>query len=196
MSFINERTKEINCKVIYYGPPQSGKSTTLKYIFEQVRQEAKGQLISLNQGDERTLYFDFVPLNLGTLKGYTIRLHLYTVPGEIGYQASRALTSKGLDGAVFVADSQLACVEANQASLKSLEGILVQEGYALASVPLVFQYNKRDLPTAVPTRELSRLLNASGTEEFETIATMGQGVFETLKSIGSKVLLGLKRQKL
>lgn len=192
MSFINEKTKEMNCKVVYYGPPQSGKSTTLRKIYEQARHDAKGDLISLNHGDERTLYFDFVPLHLGKLKNFTVRLHLYTVPGEIAYKASRELTSKGLDGIVFVADSQLEKIEANIASLKSLKDILTKEGHDPATVPFVFQYNKRDLPNAIPVKELSALLNGCGAPEFETVATNGDGVFDVLKSIGTKVLLDLR----
>ena len=194
MSFINDKTKEINCKVVYYGPPQSGKSTTLKVIYERVKEEKRGELISLNRGDERTLYFDFVPLNLGTLKGYTVRLHLYTVPGEIGYKAARELTSKGLDGVVFVADSQLEKAEANVASVKSLQEILLKEGHDLNQVPIVFQYNKRDLKNAVPAKELSALLNTNSVPEYETVATRGAGVFDVLQAISTKVLLDLKRQ--
>ncbi|MBI4126403.1 MAG: GTPase domain-containing protein [Deltaproteobacteria bacterium] len=195
MSFINDKTKEINCKIVYYGPPRSGKSTTLRKIYEHARQESKVGLVSLNEGDERTLYFDFVPLNLGKIKNYTVRLHLYTVPGEIGYKSSRELTSKGLDGVVFVADSQLTQVEANIASLKSLKEILVKEGHDPVNLPMVFQYNKRDLSTAVPAKELSTVLNTNGFDEFESVATTGQGVFEVLQSIAKKVLLDLKRQE-
>ena len=192
MSFINEKTKEIHCKIIYYGPPRCGKSTTLRCIFEEVRGSGKGELISLNHGDDRTLYFDFVPLNLGKARGYTIRLQLYTVPGEIGYQASRQLTSKGLDGVVFIADSQLQKMEANILSLASLKEVVEKEGYKLETVPLVFQYNKRDLANAVPMSELSKILNQRGASEFETVATKGEGVFETLREIGTKVLMTLR----
>jgi signal recognition particle receptor subunit beta len=193
MSFINEKTKEISCKVVYYGPSQSGKSTTLKHIYDEAKQKAKGDLISLNQASDRTLYFDFVPLNLGKIKGYTIRLHLYTVPGEIAYKQARALTSKGLDGVVFVADSQLDKVEENIASLNSLQEILIEEGHDFTKMPLVIQYNKQDLPGAIPAKELSEFLNQVRAEEFETIATSGKGVFEALKAISSKVLLDLQR---
>ena len=195
MSFINEKTKEINCKVVYYGPPRSGKSTTLRKIYEEARHDAKGELISLNHGDERTLYFDFVPLNLGKIKNFTVRLHLYTVPGEVAYKTSRELTSKGLDGVVFVADSQLEKIEANIASLKSLQEVLVKEGHDPATVPFIFQYNKRDLSNAIPVRELSTVLNPNNVDVFETVATTGQGVFESLRAIGTKVLLDLKRQR-
>ncbi|OGQ21446.1 MAG: gliding-motility protein MglA [Deltaproteobacteria bacterium RIFCSPLOWO2_02_FULL_44_10] len=194
MSFINDKTKEINCKVVYYGPPQCGKSTTLKKIYEQVTTQKKGELISLNQENDRTLYFDFVPLHLGKLNGYTIRLHLYTVPGEIGYQAARSLTSKGVDGAVFIADSSLEKTEANLESLRSLKEVLSQAGDDPEKIPFVFQYNKRDLPRAVPVAELSRLLNKQKAPEFETIATQNKGVFEALTSIGSQVLLDLKQE--
>ncbi|MBI4212194.1 MAG: GTPase domain-containing protein [Deltaproteobacteria bacterium] len=191
MSFINDKSKEIHCKIIYFGPPRSGKSTSLKLIAAHARKDSKGELISLNRGDDRTLYFDFVPLELGKVKGYTIRLHLYTVPGEIGYHAARELTSKGLDGVVFIADSDLTQMEANLASLESLRQVLAKEGDDLENIPMVFQYNKRDLPLAVPTSELSRILNFKKVPEFETIATKGKGVFEAFQTIAEQVLTTL-----
>jgi len=194
MSFINEKQKEINCKVVYYGPPLCGKSTSLRAIYELVKEEAKGDLISLSQNNDRTLYFDFVPLALGKIKDYTIRLHLYTVPGEVGYQTARKLISKGVDGVVFVADSQLQKMEENLRSLSSLKEILKHEGLDLGEVPMVIQYNKRDLPNAVPVAEMHNLLNTGNVDAFETVAITGQGVFDALKTIGSKVLLSLKRK--
>lgn len=196
MSFINEKTKEINCKVVYYGPPLCGKSTSLRKIYEQVREDAKGDLISLSQNNDRTLYFDFVPLHLGNYKNYTIRLHLYTVPGEVGYDAARKLISKGVDGVVFIADSQLERMEANIKSMNNLRETLKHEGVDLKKFPLVFQYNKRDLPNAVPVEELRKLLNSNSSEDFETVAITGEGVFEVLRAIGTKVLHGLKKTSL
>jgi len=194
MSFINEKQKEINCKVVYYGPPLCGKSTTLRAIYEQVRADAKGDLISISTEGDRTLYFDFVPLSLGKLKDYTIRLHLYTVPGEVGYDAARKLISKGVDGVVFIADSQLQKMEDNLRSMNNLKEILKNEGINFGEIPFVIQYNKRDLPNAVPVNEMHHLLNQSNIDEFETVAITGQGVFDALKTIGSKVLLNLKRK--
>lgn len=194
MSFINEKTKEISCKVVYYGAPQCGKTTTLRKIYEQVKKGAKGDLISLNNDFERTLYFDFVPLSLGQYKGFDIRLHLYTVPGEIGYKQARALTSKGLDGVVFIVDSQLNQLEKNIAALKSLEEVLQEQGQSLENTPHIFQYNKRDLKTAVPTKEISGLLNRYKAPEFETVSTKGEGVFDGLQEIGKLVLLGLRKK--
>lgn len=196
MSFFNEKSKEINCKVVYYGPPLCGKSTTLRAVHDQVKNEARGDLISLSQGNDRTLYFDFVPLTLGKFKGYTIRLHLYTVPGEVGYAAARKLISKGVDGVVFMADSQLQKMEENLKSLGNLCEIIKSEGLDWKEVPTVFQYNKRDLPNAVPVEELHNILNQNNADEFETVAITGQGVFDVLRSIGSKVLLNLKRKPL
>ncbi len=193
MSFINDKTKEINCKVVYYGPPLCGKSTSLRKIYEQVREEAKGDLISLSQDNDRTLYFDFVPLYLGNYKDYKIRLHLYTVPGEVGYNAARKLISKGVDGVVFIADSQLERMEANIKSFNNLREILKNEGIDWKKIPIVFQYNKRDLPNAVPVEELRKLLNTNSYKEFESVAITGEGVFDVLRAIGTMVLKNLKK---
>ena len=196
MSFINDKQKEINCKVVYYGPQLCGKSTTLRAVYEQVKEEVKGDLISLSQDNDRTLFFDFVPLSLGKYKGYTIRLHLYTVPGEVGYAAARKLISKGVDGVVFMADSQLQKMEENLKSLSNLNEILKNEGLDPNQVPMVIAYNKRDLPNAVPIEELRGLLNRNNSEDFETVAVTGQGVFDVLRAIGTKVLFNLKRKPL
>lgn len=192
MSFINDKTKEINCKIVYHGPALGGKSTTLRRIYGEVRKGAKGEMISLSQDDDRTLYFDFVPLNIGKVRGYTVRLHLYTVPGEVGYQQSRALISKGVDGVVFVADSRLERMESNLKSLGGLKEILKAEGHAWGEIPCVYQYNKRDLPNTVPVEELQRYLNPDGREEYETVATTGEGVFDAFRAISAAVLRGLK----
>ena len=192
MSFINESSKEINCKIIYYGPALSGKSTSLRHIYSEVKQDPKGKMVSLAQDDDRTLYFDFVPLNLGKIRGYEVRLHLYTIPGEVGYQQSRTLISKGLDGVVFVADSQLTRMEDNIKSLSGLREMLANEGQDFSKVPFAFAYNKRDLPGTIPTAEMSRYLNPDGRAEFETVATEGTGVFNAFKSISMQVLKELK----
>ena len=145
MAFINERNKEINCKIVYYGPPRCGKSTSLRYLCGEIRKNTKGELISLTSDDDRTLYFDFVPLTLGKIKDYTIRLHLYTVPGEVAYEANRKIISKGVDGVVFVADSQIEKVEGNLSSLSELKEILDHEKISFTDVPLVILNYMRDI---------------------------------------------------
>jgi len=192
---MDERTKEINCKVVYYGPPRSGKSSSLKSIYNEVKQESKGELISLTSDNDRTLYFDFVPITLGKLNDYTVRMHLYTVPGDVAYEANRKIISKGVDGVVFVVDSQLEKAEQNISSLKELREILAHEGVGVNDLPMVVQYNKRDLPSAVPVSELRNLLNPRRVPDFETVATKGVGVYDVLKAIGTNVLLDLKRRK-
>ena len=193
MAFINERNKEINCKIVYYGPPRCGKSTSLRYLCGEIRKNTKGELISLTSDDDRTLYFDFVPLTLGKIKDYTIRLHLYTVPGEVAYEANRKIISKGVDGVVFVADSQIEKVEGNLSSLSELKEILDHEKISFTDVPHVIQYNKRDLNNAAPVRELRSLINKFAAPDFETVATKGTGVFDSFKAIGTKGLLDLKK---
>ena len=193
MAFINERTKEINCKIVYYGCPRCGKSTSLKQICDEIKKDIKGELISLTSEEDHTLYFDFVPVTLGQLGEYTIRLHLYTVPGEVAYEANRKIISKGVDGVVFVADSQLERIENNLLSLTELKDILHHEGIDFSAVPHVIQYNKRDLPNAVPSKELKRLINKHSAPDFETVATDGRGVYDAFKTIASKVLMDLKK---
>ncbi|MBI2341344.1 MAG: gliding-motility protein MglA [Deltaproteobacteria bacterium] len=193
MAFINEKSKEINCKIVYYGPPRCGKSTSLKQICSEIKKDTKGELISLTSDDDKTLYFDFVPITLGKLKDFTIRLHLYTVPGEVAYEANRKIISKGVDGVVFVADSQIEKVELNLSSMRELKDILKHEGVDFIDVPHVIQYNKRDLPNAAPLLELRKLLNKHAVPDFETVATKGSGVFDAFQSISSKVLMDLKK---
>ncbi len=169
-----------------------GKSTSLRYIFKNVKDEKRGELVSLSTSADRTLYFDFVPLTIGKFKNFQVRLHLYTVPGDVAYEAARKIIAKGVDGVVFLVDSQLEQLEANMASMMELREIIENEGGDFAEVPMVIQYNKRDLSNAVPIVELRKLLNQRKVPDFETIATEGRGVFESLKSIGKQVLKSLK----
>ncbi len=193
MSFINYSSREINCKLVYYGPGLGGKTTNLQFIYAKTSPEAKGKMISLATETERTLFFDFLPLSLGDIRGFKTRFHLYTVPGQVFYDASRKLILKGVDGVVFVADSQVERMEANIESLENLRQNLTEQGYNLDKLPFVMQYNKRDLPNAVPMAELHQLLNPTKVPEFEACATTGIGVFETLKAIAKSVLTELKR---
>ena len=193
MSFINYSSREINCKIVYYGPGLCGKTTNLRHIYENTNPDAKGRMISLETETERTLFFDFLPLSLGEIRGFRTRFHLYTVPGQVFYDASRKLILKGVDGVVFVADSQAERFDANLESLDNLRENLDEQGYALDKLPHVIQYNKRDLPSAVEQTFLSEHLNPNDVPEFEAIATEGSGVFETLKSVAKRVLVELKR---
>ena len=193
MSFINYSSREINCKIVYYGPGLCGKTTTLQHIYTKTNPDLKGKMISLATEAERTLFFDFLPLALGQIRGFKTRFHLYTVPGQVFYDASRKLILKGVDGVVFVADSQVERMEANLESLDNLRLNLAEQGHDLDRVPYVVQYNKRDLPNAAPHDELKRLLNPGGVPDFEACATVGQGVFETLKSVARSVLRDLKQ---
>ena len=193
MSFINYSSREINCKIVYYGPGLCGKTTNLQYIYTKTNPDLKGKMISLATEAERTLFFDFLPLALGQIRGFKTRFHLYTVPGQVFYDASRKLILKGVDGVVFVADSQVERMEANLESLDNLRLNLAEQGHDLDRVPYVVQYNKRDLPNAAPHDELKRLLNPGGVPDFEACATVGQGVFETLKSVARSVLRDLKQ---
>ena len=193
MSFINYSTREINCKVVYYGPGLSGKTTNLQHIYENTNPEAKGKMISLETETERTLFFDFLPLSLGQIRGFKTRFHLYTVPGQVFYDASRKLILKGVDGVVFVCDSSAARYEANLESFNNLKQNLEEQGYDPERVPMVIQYNKRDLADAVDKNFLSSAFNHRGVSEFETVATLGDGVFETLKSVAKEVLFQVKR---
>ena len=193
MSFINYSSREINCKLVYYGPGLGGKTTNLQFIYARTSPEAKGKMISLATETERTLFFDFLPLSLGEIRGFKTRFHLYTVPGQVFYDASRKLILKGVDGVVFVADSQNERMEANMESLENLRLNLTEQGYNLDKLPYIIQYNKRDLPNAAPLDELRQLLNPTHVPEFEACATTGIGVFETLKAIAKAVLTELRR---
>ncbi len=192
MSFVNYVTKEVNCKIVYYGPGLGGKTTNIQYVYQKTSGENKGNIISLNTENERTLFFDFLPLDLGEIRGFKTRFHLYTVPGQVFYEASRKLILRGVDGIVFVADSQVERMEANLESLKSLEKNLLEQGYDVDKLPIVFQWNKRDLPNVTSIKDLSMSLNNRKCPEFEASAVKGTGVFETLKMISKLVLMNLK----
>ncbi|MBK8252147.1 MAG: GTPase domain-containing protein [Polyangiaceae bacterium] len=193
MSFINYMAREINCKIVYYGPGLCGKTTNLQYIYERTNPEAKGKMISLATETDRTLFFDFLPLALGEIRGFKTRFHLYTVPGQVFYDASRKLILKGVDGVVFVADSQIARMEANQESLENLRTNLGEQGYSLDKIPFVMQYNKRDMPEIATVEELRQMLNPQNTPDYEGIARTGVGVFDTLKAVAKLVLTELKK---
>lgn len=193
MSFINYSSREINCKIVYYGPGLCGKTTNLQYIYAKTSPEAKGKMISLETETERTLFFDFLPLALGEIRGFKTRFHLYTVPGQVFYDASRKLILKGVDGVVFVADSQAERFDANLESLDNLSANLADHGYDLRKLPYVVQYNKRDLPSAVDLNYLRQHLNPTGVPDYEAVATTGVGVFQTLKAVAKQVLIELKK---
>ena len=193
MSFINYMAREINCKIVYYGPGLCGKTTNLQYIYERTNPDAKGRMISLATETERTLFFDFLPLSLGEIRGFKTRFHLYTVPGQVFYDASRKLILKGVDGVIFVADSQMERLEANQESVENLRTNLAEQGYSLEKIPYVIQYNKRDLPNVVPVEELRPLINPMNVPDYEANARAGVGVFDTLKAVSKLVLNELKR---
>ena len=194
MTFINYAAREINCKIVYYGPGLCGKTTNLQWIYDKTNPQAKGKLISLATETDRTLFFDFLPLDLGQVRGFKTRFHLYTVPGQVFYDASRKLILKGVDGVVFVADSQEARMEANIESLANLDKNLKEQGYDLKTIPYVVQYNKRDLPTALAMDEMYARINIKGEPTFEAIAMNGTGVFDTLKSVAKLVLTELKKK--
>jgi mutual gliding-motility protein MglA len=193
MSFINYSSREINCKIVYYGPGLCGKTTNLQYVYAKTNPEAKGKMISLATETERTLFFDFLPLSLGEIRGFKTRFHLYTVPGQVFYDASRKLILKGVDGVVFVADSQLERMEANLESVENLRVNLAEQGYDLNKIPYVVQYNKRDLPNVATVDELKRLINPRNVPEFQAVAPTGVGVFDTLKAVAKLVLTELKK---
>jgi len=193
MSVINQAAREICAKVVFYGPGLSGKTTSLKRVYETIRPTHRGEMVSLATEGDRTLFFDFLPLDMGMVKGFKVRFHLYTVPGQVFYDASRRLILKGVDGVVFVADSQVERIEANIESLDNLRVNLSDQGYNLDKLPLVIQYNKRDMPNVVPVEDLRQLLNHNKVLDYEAVATVGTGVFDTLKSVAKLVLTELKR---
>ncbi len=191
MSLINYAAREINCKIVYYGPGLCGKTTNIQYAYEKAPQSKKGKLISLATEMDRTLFFDFLPLELGRVKGFNIRFHLYTVPGQVYYNASRKLILKGADAVVYVADSQVERMDANIESLYNLEDNLKEQDLFLEELAFVIQYNKRDLPNIVPIDELEEVLNVMDVPSYKAVAITGVGVFETLKAVSKQVLRSL-----
>lgn len=191
MSMINYASREINCKIVYYGTGLGGKTTNLEYIYSRVNPDTKGKMISLATETERTLFFDFLPIDLGEVRGFKTRFHLYTVPGQVYYNASRKLILKGVDGVIFVADSQAERMEANVEAMHNLYENLESYGYDLTQIPFAIQYNKRDLSNAMAVEELRAQLNPTGVPDYEGVAIEGKGVFETLGSVSKLVVQSL-----
>jgi len=192
VSLINYSSREINCKIVYYGPGLGGKTTNIQYIYEKLAPETKGKLVTLATEMDRTLFFDFLPLELGEVKGFKTRFHLYTVPGQVYYNASRKLILRGVDGLVFVADSSESRFDANIEALYNLHENLKEYDLDLKEIPFVMQWNKRDMPDAIPVNELVEELNPEGFEHFEGVAVNGVGVFDTLKCVAKQVLRQLQ----
>jgi signal recognition particle receptor subunit beta len=193
MSLINYSQREISCKIVYYGCGLCGKTTNLKYLYSRIAAASRGQLISLATELDRTLFFDFMPLDLGTISGFKTRFHLYTVPGQVFYNASRKLVLKGVDGVIFVVDSQVERMDANIESLANLEINLRDHNLRLEEMPFVIQHNKRDLPNIMSVSDLDARMNPRGVPYFEAVASQGIGVFDTLKSVSKMVLTNLAR---
>ena len=193
MTFINYVAREINCKIVYYGPGLGGKTTNLQYLYNITNPENKGKLISLATETERTLFFDFLPIDLGQIRGLRTRFHIYTVPGQVFYDASRKLILRGVDGVVFVADSQEERLDANLESISNLDQNLKEHGFDLGKIPYVLQLNKRDLPNAMPAEQLKKLLLVKGEPVFEAVATNGTGILDTLKAVARQVLVELRK---
>jgi len=194
MSLVNYSTREITSKIVYYGPGRSGKTTNLQYIYGQVPEERRGRMVSLATETDRTLFFDFLPLDLGTISGFQTRFQLYTVPGQVYYDATRKLVLQGADGVVFVADSQRAQAGENVESFRNLQVNLLEQGVDPRQIPIVLQYNKRDLPDVMSVDELDDLLNYRGLARHEARALAGAGVFDTLRGISEQVLRRLSQR--
>jgi signal recognition particle receptor subunit beta len=196
MSLVNFPAREITCKIVYYGPGRSGKTTNLQYIYGRVPADRRGRMVSLATQTERTLFFDFLPLELGTISGFTTRFQLYTVPGQVYYNATRKLVLSGADGVVFVADSQARQLDENMESLANLQANLVEQGVDMRTLPLVLQYNKQDLPPELILKqpELDDALNFRGVPSVSADALSGRGVFETLREISGLVLKRLSQE--
>ncbi len=196
MAFINQEAKEIHCKVVYYGPSLGGKTTNMQWVYHNAIKAQGGQdaseLFDFNVNPERTLFFDFLPFGMGEVRGLKARMHLFTVPGQIVYDSSRKLILKGLDGVIFVADSQLERMDENIESMKNLERNLEQQGYSLKEIPLVIQYNKRDLPNVASLAELRTALNKYNAPDFEGNAAIGRGVMESLSTVSKQIVTVLK----
>jgi mutual gliding-motility protein MglA len=192
MAFIHRARREIHCKIVYYGPGMGGKTANVRYLYEHVTPDRKGKMISLETESERTLFFDFLPLSLGSIHGYDVRLHVYSVPGQVFYDASRKLILRASDGVVFVADSQSDRFEANAEAVENLIDNSNQVGLDVATLPVVLQYNKRDMPSALPVATLRETLNHHGWPEHEAVARDGVGVFDTLRTLSKLVLQRVK----
>ncbi|HTL97244.1 MAG TPA: GTPase domain-containing protein [Holophagaceae bacterium] len=193
MTFINFASREINCKIVYYGPGLCGKTTNIQWIHNQANPEKRGKLVSLATETDRTLFFDFLPLDMGTIRGFKVRFHLYTVPGQVFYDASRKLILRGCDGVIFVADSQKARMEANIEAIANLATNLKENGFDIRTIPYVLQLNKRDMPSAVSAEEMERLLRFRGEPMLEAVANEGTGVIETLKACARQILVELQK---
>jgi len=193
LTFINYVAREINCKIVYYGPGLGGKTTNLQYIYQITSSENKGKMISLATETERTLFFDFLPIDLGQIRGFRTRFHLYTVPGQVFYDSSRKLILKGVDGVVFVADSQEERMDANLESVANLAQNLKEQGFDLGKIPYVLQLNKRDLPNVMPIEELTQQLLVKGEPVIEAVAPQGIGVLTTLKAVARQILVELRK---
>lgn len=189
MSFVNNETKELHCKIVYYGPSLGGKTTNVQWIYQNTAEEQKSPL---NIETERTLFFDFLPLFIGNIHGYQTRFHVYSVPGQVVYDASRKLIMTGLDGVIFVADSQPERMEENIEALRNLELNLQQQGYDIRQIPIVMQYNKRDLDNVTPIEEMRLSLNKYNFPEVQAVASDGKGVIESLKIISKSIISVLK----
>jgi len=192
---INFANKEIQCKVVYYGPGMSGKTTNLEVVHKKAPPTSKGELTSIATEGDRTLFFDFMPLDLGNIAGIKTKFQLYTVPGQVYYNSTRKLVLQGVDGVVFVADSQAEKIEENIEAMENLRANLKEYGRDLHSIPIIVQFNKRDLPTAMTCEELNEKLNPMGAPTFEAVAATGEGVFPTLKALASLVLESINRDK-
>jgi mutual gliding-motility protein MglA len=193
LTFINYVAREINCKIVYYGPGLGGKTTNLQYVYQITSPENKGKLVSLATETERTLFFDFLPIDLGQIRGFRTRFHLYTVPGQVFYDSSRKLILKGVDGVVFVADSQEVRMDANVESLSNLDQNLKEHGFDLQKIPYVLQLNKRDLPSAMSVEDLKQQLLIKDEPVIEAVAPAGVGVLPTLKAVARQVLVELRK---
>jgi len=197
MSLVNFTTREITCKIVYYGPGRSGKTTNLQYIYGRVPDDRRGRMVSLATQTDRTLFFDFLPIELGSISGFTTRFQLYTVPGQVYYNATRKLVLQGADGVVFVADSQVRQLDENVESLQNLQANLLEQGIDVRTIPVVIQYNKQDLPSdlILAPEELDDQLNFRMVPAFGAAAVSGKGVFETLRAISERVLRRLSEEQ-
>ena len=193
MALVNHTTREINAKIVYYGPGLCGKTTNIHLIYHRIAPNQRGKLISLATETDRTLFFDFLPIELGTMKNYKVRFHLYTVPGQVFYNATRKLVLKGADGVIFVADSQRAMLDANLESLANLRDNFAEQGINLAEFPMVIQYNKRDLPDILSVDELNASMNPRNVPAYEAVAKTGDGVLKTFTAISKLVLQDMQK---